>query len=171
MKSWRVPKASFSDLELGSQPEASDEDTVDNEEDKYSEPESRGSSPPPPVEFTPARGTKRKVSMMDQITELANEDRSQRLKMIEVKQKEKTRRSQARYQTQNELELARMRHQEQQAALQRQHDLVMMERQMELERIRNKNATAYPQATVTLGPGAYPGPAYDNRFHIDPNLS
>jgi hypothetical protein len=165
----RAPNAGFSDLELGSQAEASDEDTVDNEEDKSSEPESRSSSPPPPVEFTPARGTKRKVSVMDHVTELANEDRSQCLKMIEVKQKEKTRRSQARYQTQNELELARMRHQEQQAALQRQHDLVMMERQMELERLRNNSATAYPQAT--LAPGAYPGPAYGGRFGIDPNLS
>jgi hypothetical protein len=158
----------FSDLELGSQAAVSDQDTVDDD-DKSSEPESRSSSPPPPVESTPAWGTKRKVSMMDQITELANEDRSQRLKIIEVKQREKTRRSQAKFQTQNELELARMRHQEQQAALQRQHDLIMMERQMELERLRNGTA-AYPQATVTLTP-AYPGPAYGGRFGIDPNLS
>jgi hypothetical protein len=106
--------------------------------------------------------------MMDQITELANKDRSQRLKIIEVKQREKTCRSQAKYQTQNELELTRMRHQEQQATLQCQHDLVMMERQMELERLRNSNTVAYPQ--VPLAPGAYPGPAY-GRFGIDPNLS
>jgi hypothetical protein len=176
----------FSDSDLGSHAEASDEDSVDHEEDKSSEPESRSSSPPPDVKFTPActpaqrkagsahetpatlRGMKRKLSTIDQITELANEDRSQRLKVIEVKQREKTRRSQAKYQTQNELELARMRHQEQQAALQRQHDLVMMDRQMEFERLRKGSATGYPQVPVI--PGAYPGPAY-GRFGIDPNLS
>lgn len=167
-KSLLDKQAGFSDSELGSHIEASDEDSADHDEDKSSEPESRSSSPPR-AEITPVRGTKRKVSMMDQITELANEDRSQRLKIIEVKQKEKTRRSQVKYLTQNELELARMKHQEQQAALQRQHDLVMMERQMELERLRNNsNATAYPPAP--LAPGAYPGPAY-GRFGIDPNLS
>jgi hypothetical protein len=103
---------------------------------------------------------------MDQITDLANEDRSQRLKIVEVKQKEKTRRLQAKFQTQNELEHARMRYQEQQAALQRQHDLLMMERQMELERIR---AAANPQAAFASG--AYHGPAYGGRFGIDPNLA
>ncbi|KAF8815447.1 hypothetical protein BYT27DRAFT_7213930 [Phlegmacium glaucopus] len=103
---------------------------------------------------------------MDQITELANEDRSQCLKIIEVKQKEKTRRLQTKYQTQNELELACMKHQEQQAALQRQHDLHMMERQMELERIRT---TANPQAT--FAPGVYHGPAYGGHFGVDPNLT
>ena len=164
-----MPNAGFSDSELGSQAEVSDEDSVDHDDDKSSEPETRSSSPPPPVKFTPARGIKRKVSMMDQITELANEDRSQRLKIIEVKQKEKTRRSQAKYQTQSKLELARMRHQEQQAALQRQHDLVMMERQMELERLRS--TTAYPQALLAPQAGAYSGPAYGGRFGIDPALS
>jgi hypothetical protein len=165
----RAPNTGLSDSELGSEAEISDKDSVDldHEEDKSSEPGSRSSSPPPPVEITPARGTKRKVSMMDQITELANEDCSQRLKMIEVKQREKTRRLQAKYQTQNELELARMRHQEQQGALQRQHDLVMMERQMDLEHLRS--TAAYPQAQ--LAPGAYPGPPYGGHFGIDPNLS
>ncbi|KAF8801586.1 hypothetical protein BYT27DRAFT_7261923 [Phlegmacium glaucopus] len=166
---------------FGSQ--ATDDNSVDHE-DKSSEPGSRSSSPPLHVEFTPSHtpapkkagsahktlatlhGANHKASIMDQITELANKDRSQRLKIIEVKQKEKTRHLQTKYQTQNELELACMRHQEQQAALQHQHDLQMMERQMELECI---HTTANPQATFS--PGVYHGPAYGGRFGVDPNLT
>lgn len=81
---------------MGSQAEASDKNSVDNKEDKYSEPKSQCSSPPC-VKFTPAwGGTKHKLSIMDQITELANEDRSQHLKIIEVKQREKTHHLQAK---------------------------------------------------------------------------
>ncbi|KAF8804573.1 hypothetical protein BYT27DRAFT_7213742 [Phlegmacium glaucopus] len=112
--------AIFSDSESGSQ--AADDDSVDHED--KSTPKKAGSAH---ENLATLRGTKHKASIMDQITELANEDRSQRLKIIEVKQKEKTHCLQTKYQTQNELELACMRHQEQQAALQRQHDLHMME--------------------------------------------
>jgi len=73
---------------------------------------------------------------MEQISEMANEDRSQQVKIIEAKQKGKTLRSRVKYTTQNELEMARLRHQETQSALQCQHDLVMIDRQMEVERIR-----------------------------------
>ena len=108
---------------------------------------------------------------MEQITKMANEDRSQRVKIIEAKQKGKTRCSRVKYATQNELEMARLKHQETQSALQRQHDLAMMDRQMEVERIR---ATANPP----FPPGPYHGhdPAMGGhgmmlpQRGIDPNL-
>ena len=102
---------------------------------------------------------------MEQISEMANEDRSQRVKIIEAKQKGKTLRSKVKYTTQNELEMAHLRHQETQSALQRQHDLVMIDRQMEVERIR---AAAHPP----FHPGPYPAMAgYGTPQHaIDPSL-
>ncbi|KDR81305.1 hypothetical protein GALMADRAFT_222736 [Galerina marginata CBS 339.88] len=97
------------------------------------------------------QSTKRKASVMEQITEMAHEDRSQRVKIVEVKQRGKTHRSRVKYTTQNDLEMARLKHQESQSALQREHDLAMMDRQMEVERIRAAAHAHFP-------PGHYRGP-------------
>ncbi|KAF8152329.1 hypothetical protein B0H34DRAFT_821284 [Crassisporium funariophilum] len=78
-----------------------------NDDNKSCEAPSQNSSPTPAAVHTPCcaggqsnsnslsepqstlQGAKRKASIMEQITEMANVDRSQRLKIVEVKQKEK----------------------------------------------------------------------------------
>lgn len=184
--------------------ESDNDRDVDGNSDVSSEAPSQKSSPPPVVRtpipkrkpaqakvaslleaISTQRGTKRKASVMEQISEMANEDRSQRVKIVEVKQKGKTSRSRVKYTTQNELEVARLKHQERESALQRQHDLVMMDRQMELERIRSAGHPLFPPGPYHgHGPPAPgyggphgqlvgdPGPAYGGRppHVIDPNL-
>lgn len=117
-----------------------------------------------------ACGIKRRPNYMDQVGDMAQQDRVQRLKLTEIKEKEKTVRSKTKVNIRREIEMARMRHQDDQAEKQRQHELRMIERQLELERIRagNQNHGLPPH----LGPShpipfGYPPQAYPG---IDPNL-
>jgi hypothetical protein len=110
-----------------------------------------------PVSVLPsARGAKRKT-MHERIEEMASQDRSQRIKLTDIKEKQKTARAIAKYDAKNSLEMARLQHQQREAEAQRQHELVMMERQMQLEAMRQRQLPPAPASTNPYGAGA---PAY-----------
>ncbi|KAJ7091297.1 hypothetical protein C8R43DRAFT_1142026 [Mycena crocata] len=112
-----------------------------------------------------ARGAKRK-STHEHVAEIAAQDRSQRLKLMEVKEKGKTRRAQVKYDAKTSLEFARLRHQTEQAERQRQHDIFMMNRQVQLEEIRRGGPSPASQSYPPGGP-AYGAPP---PFAFDPSL-
>lgn len=72
--------------------------------------------------------------MYEQVQKIADTDRSQRLKLIQVKEKERTNRSQVKYNSRHDLELARMEHERREAERQREHQIVMLRTQMEMYR-------------------------------------
>ncbi|KAJ7511065.1 hypothetical protein B0H11DRAFT_2214912 [Mycena galericulata] len=124
------------------------------------------------AEATPvssARGTKRK-SMHDHIQELTAQDRSHRLKAIEVKEHEKTVRAQAKYEAKSALEIARLEHQQREAQRQHEHELLMMERRMQFEAMRHgPPAPAVPaRGMYGLEAPAYGAPPPDDV--LDPSL-
>jgi hypothetical protein len=106
--------------------------------------------------------------MHERIEEMASQDRSQRIKLTDIKEKQKTARATAKYDAKNSLEMARLQHQQREAEAQRQHELVMMERQMQLEAMRQRQLPPAPAPTNPYGAGApaYGGPPPDNL--IDP---
>ena len=81
------------------------------------------------------QGTKCK-SIHEHVQEIAMQDCTQRLKLIEVKQQEKTNHAQVKSQAKNTLEMARMEYQWREAERQCQHELSMLDRQIELKQLR-----------------------------------
>lgn len=116
------------------------------------------------VPVSSACGSKRK-SMHDHIQELTSQDRSQRIKLTEVKEHEKTLRAQAKYEARSQLDIARLQHQEREAMRQREHEMRMMERQIELEMLRRG-----PPAAAMYGSGAPAYGAPPPNFAFDPAL-
>jgi hypothetical protein len=114
----------------------------------------------------PASGTKRKA-LHDQILDIANEDRIQRVKIVEIKEKEKSRRSRTKITVKHQLEVARMRHAAEEAAKQRAHEAQMMERQMNFQIHLGRPAPALAPAPVNGAPGHHPAAA---GFMFDPAL-
>ncbi|KAJ7105922.1 hypothetical protein C8R44DRAFT_886369 [Mycena epipterygia] len=111
------------------------------------------------------RGVKRK-SVHDRIEEVASQDRSQRLKLAEVREEHKTVRARAKYDAKSSLEIARMQHQQREAERQREHELLMMKHQMQLEAMRRHQAA--PAGAYDAGAPAYGAPPPDQ--FIDPRF-
>ncbi|KAJ7185193.1 hypothetical protein C8R46DRAFT_374399 [Mycena filopes] len=65
---------------------------------------------PEPMQLSVPRSNKRK-SVLDQVQDLASQDRVQRLKIAEVREREKTTRNKDKYDAKAALEMARLRHQ------------------------------------------------------------
>ncbi|KAJ6603371.1 hypothetical protein DFH09DRAFT_1354613 [Mycena vulgaris] len=146
-------------------------DDDDDDSNTVSSSPARPVTPTPKVKTEPrsavasARGAKRK-SMHDRIEEIASQDRSQRVKLTEVREKQKTVRAQAKYEAKTALEMAKMQHQQREGERQREHELMMMERQMQLEAMRRQQPP--PALTYSVGAPAYGAPPPDE--FLDPRF-
>ena len=181
-----------SDVEDGSEPDASDHVSSGNDDedsdDKSSstsiqwelsspvcKPLSAKNEPHTPAPHltasqppSGARGTKRKATVFDRIDALAEGDRSQRIKIVEVREKEKTVRAQHKISARETLEMARMRHQQTESEKQRQHELIMMGHQVELECVRAGISSQFGPGGP--GPAGMAGPSASCVPCIDPSL-
>jgi hypothetical protein len=157
----------------------------DNEDDDknstaLSSPPSSPSKPQPLTTPTPKakveyptsipRTNKRKA-IADRVQEIADMDRSQRMKIAEVKEREKTSRSQAKYQSKHALEMARMEFQRREAEYARQHQLQMLEKQVELERLKLQVHGHGHTHLSHVVPPPTPGPSSSGMFNFNPSPS
>jgi hypothetical protein len=110
--------------------------------------------------------------MHDFVEDLAAQDRSQRLKVVKmretIKEGQKTARAKAKYDVKSNLEMARLQHQEREANRQREHELMMLDRQFQLEALRR--GPPVPPAPTMFAAGAPAYGAPPPASVIDPSL-
>lgn len=164
----------------GDKSDEEDENDDDKDSTARSSPPFSPSKPQPLATPTPKakvepptsipRTNKRKA-IADKVQEIADMDRSQRMKIAKIKEQEKTNRSQAKYQSKHALEMARMEFQRREAECARQHQLQMLEKQVELERLRFQgHGHGHAHSSHVVPPPA-PGPSSGGMFNFNPSPS
>jgi hypothetical protein len=117
--------------------------------------------------------TNKRKAIADKVQEIADMDRSQRMKIAKIKEQEKTNRSQAKYQSKHALEMARMEFQRREAESARQHQFQLLEKQVELERLRlqgHGHGLGHAHSSHVV-PAPALGPSSGSMFNFNPSPS
>lgn len=149
----RPPSASRSPASHAGSPALDNEDGDDD----------RSSSEAPPAPTPIPSASKKRKSLADSASEIAEHERTNRRKISENLAKEKTTRSVARERVKRaahmDVEVARMEHDKNEANARRAHEIVLMDRQMAMEQFRAGNTVPRPSnadQNQMLDPGLWP---------------